>query len=179
MRTFKCFFLTLFFSFSLLADEPLLLDWIDLIPENERHEYRANGMPLLEHDEANSDFFKQDSSANIRPELNKSYVKIPGFVIPLEAEKDKVTEFLLVPYYGACIHVPPPPTNQIIHVIYKKGATYQALWDVVYVIGELVTATSTHDYIQSSYQLNASKIEPYEEYEDQNEYSQYDEDMIN
>ncbi len=179
MHKFKRFFLALLFSSPLLADEPLLLDWIDLIPENERHEYSENGMPLLAHDEDSADFFKQNSSANVRLELNKSHVKIPGFVIPLEADEDKVTEFLLVPYFGACIHVPPPPTNQIIHVIYKKGASYQALWDVVYVTGELITKTSIHDEIQSSYQLNALKIEPYEEYEDQNEYSQYDEDMIN
>jgi hypothetical protein len=179
MYKFKLFLFVFFFSFSLSANEPLVLDWIDLIPENERNQYSENGMPILPHDEDNADFFKQNSSANIRPELNKSHVKIPGFVIPLEAEGEKVTEFLLVPYFGACIHVPPPPTNQIIHVIYKKGATYQALWDVVYVTGELVTKTSTHDDIQSSYQLNATKIEPYDEYEEQDGYAQDDEDMIN
>lgn len=172
-------FLALFFSSALSANEPLSLDWIDLIPENERTKYSENGMPLLAHDEDNADFFKQDSSAKVRPELNKSHVKIPGFVIPLETDGEKVTEFLLVPYFGACIHVPPPPTNQIIHVVYKKGATYQALWDVVYVTGELITVTSTHDDIQSSYQLNASKIESYDEYENQDGYAQYDEDVIN
>ena len=55
--------------------------------------------------------------------------RIPGFVVPLKTTEDiRILEFFLVPYYGACIHVPPPPPNQIIHVKYKEGFTLEALY---------------------------------------------------
>ncbi|MFA0071313.1 DUF3299 domain-containing protein, partial [Vibrio breoganii] len=74
---------------------------------------------------------------SFRKELVGKTVKIPGFVIPLEGDSETTTQFLLVPYYGACIHVPPPPTNQIIFVDAPDGTSNQALWDVVYVSGTL------------------------------------------
>ncbi len=48
--------------------------------------------------------------------LNKKLVSVPGFMVPLEDDADQVSEFLLVPFAGACIHVPPPPPNQMIYV---------------------------------------------------------------
>ena len=56
-------------------------------------------------------------STNIVPEMNGQAVRIPGFIVPLEFNDDEdVTQFFLVPFFGACIHVPPPPPNQIILV---------------------------------------------------------------
>ncbi len=57
------------------------------------------------------------NNAPIVPALNRQRVEIPGFVVPLDADPQRVQEFLLVPYFGACIHVPPPPGNQVIHII--------------------------------------------------------------
>ncbi len=84
---------------------------------------------------------QQSTVGSVRQELNGSQVKIPGFVVPLEGDEEKITEFLLVPYFGACIHVPPPPPNQIIYVKFPQGAPIQQLWDVIYVIGTLKTET--------------------------------------
>ncbi|MCW5966727.1 MAG: DUF3299 domain-containing protein, partial [Bryobacterales bacterium] len=53
--------------------------------------------------------------------LDKKLVRVPGFIVPLEDSATEATEFLLVPYQGACIHVPPPPPNQIVHVMMAKG----------------------------------------------------------
>jgi len=53
-------------------------------------------------------------------ELNGQKVSIPGYLLPLEITGSSVTEFLLVPYFGACIHAPPPPPNQIVHVTYNE-----------------------------------------------------------
>src|SRR5690606_42145125 len=49
--------------------------------------------------------------------MNGRRIRLPGFVVPLEGDGKTVREFLLVPYFGACIHVPPPPANQLIHVM--------------------------------------------------------------
>ncbi|MFP3457944.1 DUF3299 domain-containing protein, partial [Psychrobacter sp. SIMBA_152] len=65
--------------------------------------------------------------------LDGKKVRIPGYVVQLEGDADNVTEFLLVPYFGACIHVPPPPPNQIIHVEYAEGVPYENTYDAVWI----------------------------------------------
>ncbi|SHO54842.1 DUF3299 domain-containing protein [Vibrio quintilis] len=142
-------------------EKPLKLDWIDLIPEKERSQFNQQGMPTVNHNgQAPA---KQAHIGSVRPELNGSFVKIPGFVIPLEGDENTVTEFLLVPYFGACIHVPPPPPNQIIDVKFPKGAPVQELWDVVYVIGKLKTEFVSSDVADSGYVIEGIRIEMYED----------------
>ncbi|CAH0524526.1 DUF3299 domain-containing protein [Vibrio hippocampi] len=138
----------------------LTLDWIDLIPEAERNQFNAMGMPMPDHSGMTAE---QSKLGTVRQELNGSAVKIPGFVIPLEGDEEKVTEFLLVPYFGACIHVPPPPPNQIIYVKFEQGAPIQQLWDVVYVVGQLKTESTTSDLAETGYLIDGIKIEPYDD----------------
>ena len=137
-----------------------VLDWIDLIPEAERKMFDSGGMPAANHSGGQA---KQNKVGMVRKDLNGKTVKIPGFVIPLEGDANSVTEFLLVPYFGACIHVPPPPPNQIIYVKFPKGAPVQDLWDVVYVIGTLKTQTMNHEIAETGYVLEGSKLEPYDD----------------
>ncbi|PMP13288.1 hypothetical protein BCS93_05430 [Vibrio breoganii] len=142
--------------------EPLQLNWIDLVPESERAQFDIQGMPSASnHDGTNAE--AQSMVGSVRTELDGSQVKIPGFVIPLEGDANQVTEFLLVPYFGACIHVPPPPPNQIIYVKFPSGAPVQELWDVVYVVGELKAQTIEHELAQTGYLLNGVSLEVYEE----------------
>ncbi len=54
-------------------------------------------------------------------DLDGEKIRLPGYLLPLEFADKKVTEFLLVPWIGACIHTPPPPPNQIVHVKLDKG----------------------------------------------------------
>jgi len=142
-------------------EQVLTLDWIDLIPENERTQFNADGMPALNHDGEMT--AAQSKIGGVRKELNGSVVKIPGFVIPLEGDANNVTEFLLVPYFGACIHVPPPPPNQIIYVKYPQGAPIQQLWDVIYLIGTLKTESVSHDLAETAYVIEGTAIEEYDD----------------
>ncbi len=73
----------------------------------------------------------------IRTEWRSVDVRIPGYVIPLEFSGTEVVEFLLVPYVGACIHTPPPPANQIIHVTSERGVKLEGLFQAVWVNGHL------------------------------------------
>ncbi|MGF1762427.1 DUF3299 domain-containing protein [Aliivibrio kagoshimensis] len=143
-----------------MANDVLTLDWIDLIPESEKQHFDPQGMPTINH---NGDALPQSKIGQVREELNGSMVKIPGFVIPLEGDSDVITEFLLVPYFGACIHVPPPPPNQIIYVKFKEGAPVQQLWDVVYIVGTLTTQSIDHELAQTGYLLQGVKIEEYDD----------------
>jgi hypothetical protein len=101
-------------------------------------------------------------SAPTVPEMNGKMVKVPGYVVPLESEGRRITEFFLVPYFGACIHVPPPPSNQIIHVHFEPGTNVENLYDAVWITGKLKTEVVQNDIATSGYTLEAYRIEPYE-----------------
>ncbi|MDO6564324.1 DUF3299 domain-containing protein [Amphritea sp. 1_MG-2023] len=103
------------------------------------------------------------SSAPIVPEMDGKMIRIPGFVVPLVEEGMAVTEFFLVPYFGACIHVPPPPSNQMIHVTFEPGTNVENLYDAVWISGELKVATVAHQLGTSGYTMEAYQIEPYTE----------------
>ena len=77
------------------------------------------------------------AEAPVEPALDGKKIKLAGFVVPLERKGDAVLELLLVPYFGACIHVPPPPANQIVHVILKKPAAGLKTMDAYWVSGTL------------------------------------------
>ena len=105
------------------------------------------------------------------PELDGKTVKIPGYLLPLEYDGDKVTEFFLVPYVGACIHTPPPEPNQIVHVMAAKGyASSGGLYAPIWVTGTMKSEKkiSNLDFVDgatdipSSYALDAITVEPYE-----------------
>ncbi len=97
-------------------------------------------------------------------QLDGVLVRVHGFVVPLEDEETAVSEFLLVPYFGACIHVPPPPPNQIVHVVMekKKKITFD-FWQPLWVHGRLKVAKSTSPYGDVSYQMTGMLTQPLEE----------------
>jgi hypothetical protein len=90
-------------------------------------------------------------------------VRIPGFVVPLEDTKDGMKEFLLVPYFGACIHSPPPPANQIVHVLPKSPAKGLRSMDAVWITGTLATVRTDSYMGAASYRIEALSVAPYSE----------------
>jgi len=104
----------------------------------------------------------QLASAPVVPEMDGKLIRIPGFVVPVEGDEQAVTEFFLVPYFGACIHVPPPPSNQIIYVRYEAGTRLKNLFDAVWITGRLKTELVSHELASSGYSMEAFRIEPYE-----------------
>ncbi len=101
-------------------------------------------------------------SAPVVPEMAGKMARIPGFVVPIEGEGQVVYKFFLVPYFGACIHVPPPPSNQIIYVHYEPGVTLESIYDAVWLTGKLKTENFSHELAASGYAMEAFRIEPYE-----------------
>jgi len=90
-------------------------------------------------------------------------VRIAGFMVPLEQGRQKITEFLLVPYFGACIHMPPPPANQIIHVISAKPLKGFISMSTVWVSGTMDTAHIASPWGASGYKMKADLVVPYTE----------------
>lgn len=92
--------------------------------------------------------------------FDKKKIKMPGFMVPLEDNARKVTEFLLVPTPQACIHVPPPPPNQMVHVK-VKGSGVATAFGPIWVFGDFKIITKKSIYGDSSFEIDADAIEPY------------------
>ena len=154
----------------LWAAEPRELDWPALIPE---------GAPVIApqltplHDmsqlsnalsaEAAPPAPQQAPNAPVVEALDGQLIKLPGYIVPLEvSEEGRTTEFLLVPYYGACIHVPPPPSNQIVHIFSEMGVRVEDLYQPYWIEGKLQVKASTSELADAGYQMDAEKIYAYE-----------------
>lgn len=93
--------------------------------------------------------------------LDDKMVKIPGFMVPLEDNMKDVSTFLLVPTPQACIHVPPPPPNQMVLIEMKSGSNTKAMYGPIWVYGILSLHSKRHTYGESSFQMQGIAVEPY------------------
>jgi len=139
------------------------IDWLELMPEEDLN--LLESMPEVIHEgDGPAALPDEIMTGRTVPEMDGRAGRIPGFVVPLKTTEDmRILEFFLVPYYGACIHVPPPPPNQIIHVKYKKGFKLDALYDPVWIEGTLKIEKTENDVASSSYSIVAQDVTPYEE----------------
>ena len=134
--------------------------WEDLIPP---------GVPYSEiigegEIDVEADFWNPVYDANatkLNDALNGQRVRMPGFIVPFDMDAEGVTEFMLVPYQGACIHVPPPPANQLVAVTSEVRWPTDSLWDAVWVTGTLRTQLQSTGLGQSGYAMRAEEIELY------------------
>ena len=101
-------------------------------------------------------------STDVNENLDGAMIRIPGFVVPLEFDEEQtISQFFLVPYFGACLHMPPPPPNQIILVNAPKGIQMSALYDPFWIEGQLSTSFQENDMATSAYAMQLQRIEPY------------------
>ena len=150
---------------------PRELKWDDLLPESERLAPPAPSQriqPLF--DDESGPPAVQEGSAQVNGQLDGLTVKLPGFMVPIrftalpgKEDGGYVSEFLLVPYFGACIHMPPPPPNQIVHVKMAPPRQMQSMYDPVWVTGKLSTRRVNSDLADAAYSIAGEKIEKYEE----------------
>lgn len=112
--------------------------------------------------EALTKLVESRNNAPTVPEMNNQRVRISGFLVPISKAKDDVLEFLLVPYFGACIHTPPPPANMVLRVVpnkpYKGGLTM----DAVTVTGQMTIEKTDSPWGAAAYKLDASSVVKYE-----------------
>jgi hypothetical protein len=105
----------------------------------------------------------QIGTFNVVEELDGLNIRLPGYVVPLDFSADGVyREFLLVPYFGACLHTPPPPPNQIVYVKASPAAKVGSIYEPVWVEGIMKTGKFTSETGNSAYELTLSNIEAYE-----------------
>lgn len=138
------------------------IDWLELMPATDVA--LLENLPEVEHaGDGPASLPDEIMTGRTVPEMDGVAGKIPGFVVPLKTTEDmRILEFFLVPYYGACIHVPPPPPNQIIHVTYPAGFKLDVLYEPVWVQGTLEIERTENDVASASYALEAEQVELYQ-----------------
>lgn len=144
------------------------IDWDALLPPNwdPLKDFRDAKLGLMSDSDPRAAQLLQRmreawDQAPVNPAMNGQSVRIPGFVVPLDESKSGTREFLLVPYMGACIHTPPPPANQIIHVKASQPTKKLHTMDAVWASGRLRTVRSDTHMGASGYALDLAAIEPY------------------
>ena len=141
------------------AEDYIDLDWADLVPKGQAA--TPPRIPeLLQHDQAPLSS-QQPKSIGVRTDWNNQIIRLPGFIVPLEYSGTGVTAFILVPFVGACVHVPPPPANQLVFVTTNDLYESTGLYEAVNVIGMFGTASTSTQLANIAYALSADRIEPY------------------
>ncbi|MGI9510873.1 MAG: DUF3299 domain-containing protein [Geminicoccaceae bacterium] len=159
------------------AKEPKVIAWPDLMPQTAQP-MMPEDLEFGDDDLSNDQAFDPDldgvmehgmtpapdlaDTASVVEELNDVQVKIAGYVLPLDFEATEVKEFLLVPYVGACIHVPPPPPNQIIYVTSEEGIEVGGMFEPMWITGTLQTASLSSDLADVGYMMTLDRTDPYE-----------------
>ncbi|MBM1219816.1 DUF3299 domain-containing protein [Ponticoccus sp. SC2-23] len=141
------------------AEDYIDLDWADLLPEGETAIPEAL-RGLIDHDDAPL-VSQQPASTGVRGDWNGQIVRLPGFIVPIEYDGTGVTAFILVPYVGACVHVPPPPANQLVFVTTQTPYEAEGLFEAVNVIGMFGVSSISTQLADIGYALSADRIEPY------------------
>jgi hypothetical protein len=157
------------------------IEWTDLMPQDDLEalmnppEYLDDIVDGSEED-ALADSFKSQpgnpddpyqkalTSTRVIAEFHQRKIRLPGFIVPLDFDDHQViTSFLLVPFFGACIHMPPPPPNQIIFATYEPGLSVDDLSDAFFVEGTIFTELKENDLATSAYSMTIDRIFPYED----------------
>jgi uncharacterized protein len=144
---------------------PRVLGWEDLIPPEERSRLyipSQRSRPLF--DDESGPAASQEGSSAVDRSLDGLRVKLPGFIVPLTVDKEmRTSDFLLVPYFGACMHMPPPPPNQIVLVVMDEPLRLTSMYEPVWVIGTLSAKSASTELATAAYTLAGKSIEIYEE----------------
>ena len=144
--------------------------WFELAPEGwdpyqQLRQARQGLTGLSDADPRAIDLLKQMreiwNNAPTNTKLDGAAVRIAGYVVPLDESRKGLAEFLLVPYFGACIHTPPPPSNQIIHVRLQRAMPGVRAMDPVWVSGAIHAERSDSSMGMSSYAMNGIAVERY------------------
>ncbi|MEM8872465.1 MAG: DUF3299 domain-containing protein [Pseudomonadota bacterium] len=136
------------------------ITWDDLIPPNIPYSLIiGEGEMDVINDTWNPIY--DENATKLNETLDNAYIKMPGFIIPLEIGAKGVTDFILVPYVGACIHTPPPPANQLVFVNAQSPWPNEQLWDAVWVTGTMRTQLQSTEMGQTGYSLAAEDMEVY------------------
>jgi hypothetical protein len=137
------------------------IDWLELLPPEDLKALEE--MPEIDH-AGDMTMPQVMSSTRTVAAMDGVKGKVPGYLVPISFdENQRVTEMFLVPYFGACIHVPPPPPNQLIFIKPKNPIELGNLWDAYWVHGTVRIDLTANAMATSAYTLDLDRLEIIEE----------------
>lgn len=143
------------------AETIIDLEWSDLVPKEAGETMdRIREIGIVQHGELSTGF-EQETQAELTRNYDGKRVRLPGYIVPLDYDGTGVKSFLLVPYVGACIHVPPPPPNQLVFVTTETPYQARGLFEPIIVTGAFGAAATATQLAEVGYSLVAEKIEEY------------------
>jgi hypothetical protein len=142
------------------ANTPIEIAWDDLIPQGVPYSEIIGEGEMDERNDVWRPIFDTNAT-KLNPVLDGAYIKMPGFIIPIDLSTAGVTSFVLVPYVGACLHTPPPPPNQLVFVTTQTPWPGDSLWDAVWVTGQMQHELQSTEVAQTGYTLKADEMEVY------------------
>lgn len=163
--------LSLLLISSLARAELVETDWLELMPKSDQKALEL--MPEIDHNspEAMGTFTEKGGMKQAKglpavmysnktvPGMNGKQIRLGGYPVPLESDaKGNSTLFFLVPYPGACIHVPPPPPNQLVLVRYPQGLKLEDIYTPLWVNGTLKVEKVSNDLADAAYAMDADKV---------------------
>jgi hypothetical protein len=156
------------------------VEWIELMPEDDLEallnppsyvtdieegvfeDQISHQLQNTLHPDKDDSYQQALRSTRIIPTMDGQSIRIPGFIVPLEFDhKKNVTEFFLVPFFGACIHIPPPPPNQIIFVKAPQGLKQDELYYPYWITGRLSTTLIENEMATAAYSMDMQGYEIY------------------
>ena len=138
------------------------LDWDMLVPEGAA----VTEAGVVNHEQIGDETAPWQSDTDVtkvRRDLDGERVRIPGYMTPLSWDSAEVSRFLLVPYVGACVHVPPPPANQIVHVEVDGTVPVLEMWEPFLAVGTLRAEPQSTELAEVAYSMELEHLEIYEE----------------
>jgi len=144
------------------SNKILELEWDELVPEENRGKFMGQAAPMHDYLGEAGPAAQQPMDFSVNKKLDGQSVRLPGFIVPLDIGKDGlVSEFFLVPYFGACIHVPPPPPNQIVYVRMAKGIALDSIYEAYWITGKMSVQNKQTRLGAAAYSVAADKVEIY------------------
>lgn len=147
------------------AAAPREITWDDLIPPGVPYAEMLSEPDLDRHEEVVLPKFDENARVYVQ-DLDGERVKMPGYIVPLDYEGDGVTTFIFAPYKGACIHVPPPPPNQLIYAETGEPYPSEKVLDAVWITGVLHVHERTTELAEIGYEMQVEQIEIYDWFAD-------------
>lgn len=147
------------FAIAATADEVREVEWLELMPQEEADAWLSESENVDHSGYASAEVFQSWETVG---ELDGETIRIPGFVVPVETDGEgNLKTFFLVPYFGACIHVPPPPANQIIYGRLDEPIEMVNIWDAFYMEGTLNIEKVSNETADSAYTMAVDSLKPY------------------
>ena len=135
------------------------MEWLDLMPKEEVEALqKAQGLPV----DHNAKGEQEGSYATVAG-VNNTKIRLAGYVVPVEQTDDgQMNEFFFVPYFGACIHVPPPPPNNIVYVKMAKPVAAADMFNAYWLEGTIKTERLSNDIAATAYVMTGDSLKLYE-----------------